>query len=98
MEAPKFDGSLKPKDYLKWVQPMVRIIEIKRCSGEKAFELAVLKLKQCASLWYENLKRTRVLEDKPKIKTSVNLKKHLDKRFLPATNKQELYLRVTSLH
>ena len=32
------------------------------------------------------------------IKTWVKLKKHMDKRFLPATYKQELYLKVTSLH
>ena len=29
IEAPKFDGSLKPEGYLEWVQAMVRIIEIK---------------------------------------------------------------------
>jgi len=48
---------------------MERIIEIKGYSGEKAFKLAVLKLKLYASLWYENLKRTRALEGKPKVKT-----------------------------
>ena len=62
IEGPEFDGSLKPKDYLEWVQAVERIIEIKGYSGEKAFKLAVLKLKQYASLWYENLKRTRALE------------------------------------
>jgi len=43
IEAPEFDGSLKPEDYLEWVQAMERIIEIKGYSGEKAFKLAVLK-------------------------------------------------------
>ena len=37
------------------------------------------------------------MEGKSKIKTWVKLKKHMDKRFLPATYKQELYLKVTSL-
>jgi len=76
---------------------MKRIIEIKGYSGEKAFKLDVLKLKQYASIWYENLKRTRAMEGKSKIKTWVKLKKHMDKRFLPATYQQELYLKVTSL-
>ena len=97
IEAPEFDGSLRPEDYLEWVQALERIIEIKDYSSEKAFKLAVLKLKSYASLWYENLKRTRALEGKSKINTWVKLKKYMDKRFLPSTYKQELYLRVTSL-
>jgi len=74
---------------------MERIIEIKGYSREKAFKLAILKLKQYATLWYENLKRTRVLEGKSKIITWIKLKKHMDKRFLPTTYKQEHYWRVT---
>jgi len=76
---------------------MERIIEIIGYYGENAFELTVLKLKQYASLWYGNLKRTRALECKPKVKTWVKLKKHMDRRFLSPTYKQELYLKVTSL-
>jgi len=43
--APKFDGSIKPKDYLEWVQAMERIIEIKGYSRKKALKLVFLKLK-----------------------------------------------------
>ena len=75
---------------------MERIIEIKGYSGEKGFKLAILKLKQYASLWYKNLKRTRAWEVKPKVQTWVELKKHMDRRFLPATYKKELYLKVIS--
>jgi len=56
-----------------------------------------LKLKQYASIWYENLKRTKALEGKSNVKSSVALNKHMHKRFMPATYKQEPYLRVTSL-
>ena len=56
IEAPEFNGSLKPEDQLEWVQGMERIIEIKGYSEENAFKLAVLKLKQNTSPWYENLK------------------------------------------
>jgi len=92
IDAPEFDSSLKPEDYLEWVQAMERIIEIKGYSREKAFKPAVLKLKQYSSLWYKNLKRARALEEKSKLKNWVKLKKQMDKRFLPATYKQELYL------
>ena len=98
IEGLEFDGSLKPEDYLEWVQAMERMIEIKGYSRQKPFKLAILKLKQYASLWNENLKRTRALEGKPKVKTLVKLKKHMDRRFLPTTYKQELHLKVTSLH
>ena len=76
---------------------MKRIIEIKGYSGENAFKLAILRLKQYASLWYVNMKKTKAVEGKSKIQTWVKLKKHIDKKFLPATYKQELYLRITSL-
>ena len=58
VKAHEFDGSLKLDDYLKWVQSMERIFDIEGYSGEKAFKLVFLKLKQFASLWYENLKKT----------------------------------------
>jgi len=50
IEAPEFDGSLKAEGYLDWLQAMKRIIEIKGYSPEKAFKLAILKLKQYISL------------------------------------------------
>jgi len=97
IEALEFDGNLKLEECLEWLQAMERIIEIKGYSRKKAFKLAILKLKQYALLWYENLNRTRAFEGKPKINTWFKLKKYMDKRFLPATYKQELYLRVTLL-
>jgi len=60
--------------------------------------LTILKIKGYASLWYEHLNKSRVREDKSKIKTWSKLKKHMDKRFLPPSYKQELYLYITSLN
>jgi len=48
-------------------------------------------------LWYENLKKNRARETKSKIKTWSKLKKHMEKRFLPPSYKQELYLKSTIL-
>ncbi|XP_074299011.1 uncharacterized protein LOC141630013 [Silene latifolia] len=50
-----------------------------------------------ASLWYENLKKQRKKEKKPKIDTWEKLKKHLMKRFLPRDYEQDNYLKLTSL-
>jgi len=97
IEALEFDGNLKPKKYIDWVQAIEKIIELKEYNDEKAFKLVILKLKGYASLWYETLKKNRSRKTKSKIKTSSKLKKHMKKRFLPPSHKQELYLKISSL-
>ena len=97
IEAWEFDDSLKPENYIYWVQPIKRIVELKEYNDEKAFMLAILKLKEYASLWYETLKKSWERENKYKIKTWSNLKKQMARRFLPPSYKQELYLKITSL-
>jgi len=52
-----------------------KFLEIKEYSDEKAFKVAVIKLKKYASLWYENIKKKRGREGKPWIKTWSKLKK-----------------------
>ena len=83
-------------NYLDWVQALERIFELKDYNGEKSFLFAILKLKGYASLWYEDLKKTRAREVKSKIKTWFKLKKH--KRLLTPSYKQELYLKIPSLN
>jgi len=63
----------------------------------KAFKFVILKLKGCSSLWYETLKKNRVRETKSKIKAWSKLKKHMKRRYLPPSYKQELYLKITTL-
>ena len=87
VEVLEFDGNLNLKNYLDWVQAIERIFELKEYNDEKAFKLIILKLKGYASLWYEQLKKSRAREAKSKIKTWLKLKKHMDKRFLPPSYK-----------
>jgi len=86
-----------PKNYLDLVKALERIFEPKDHNDEKAFKLAILKMKRYASLWQEHLTKSRAGEAKSKIKTSSKLKKHMDKRFLPPY-KQELHVKMTSPH
>jgi len=74
-----------------------RFFKVREYSDEKAFKVAVLKLKKYASLWYENVKKQRTREGKTRIRTWSKLKKLMTKRFLPDNYKRELYLRVSSL-
>jgi len=79
------------------VQAIQRIIKLKEYNDEKTFKLVILELKGYASLWYETLKKNGARETKPKIKTWSKLKKDMEKRFLPSSYKQELYLKITTL-
>jgi len=72
-------------------------LEIKKYSDEKDLKVVVLKLKKYASLWYENIKKQRAREGKPRIRTWYKLKKLMTKPFLPNNYKRDLYLRVSSL-
>jgi len=76
-------ANLKLKNYIDWAQALGRIIEPKEYNDEKAFKIAIFKLKGYASLWYETLKKSRVRETKSKAKTWSKLKKHVERRFLP---------------
>ena len=54
-------------------------------------------MKGYASLWYKTLRKNRVREVESNIKTWSKPKKHMYKRFLPSSYKQEFYLDITSL-
>jgi len=56
-------------------------------NDEKAFRLAILKMKGYASLWYEPLKKNRVREAKSKIKALSKLMKYMEKIFLSYLHK-----------
>jgi len=79
------------------VRAIKRIIELKEYNYERAFKLVILRLKGYASLCYKSLKKNKARDTKSKIKTWSKLKKHMEKRFLPPSYKQELYLKITSL-
>jgi len=88
---------LNPEVFLEWMQSIERFFEIKEYSDDKAFKIAILKLKKYASLWYENLKRQRSRDGKSRIKTWSKLKRLMTKRFLPDNYKRDLYLKVSNL-
>jgi len=55
LDPSEFEGSLDPNLFIEWIQALEQFFEIKEYSDEKAFKVVVLKLKKCASLWYENV-------------------------------------------
>ena len=72
--------------------------KLKEYNDENSFKLVILKPKRYALLWYEHLKKSMAREVKSKIKIWSKLKKHMDKRFLPPSYKQQLHLKIASLN
>jgi len=70
-----FEGTLNPDVYLEWIQTLERFFEAKGYSNEKSSKISILKLKKYAFLWYENTKRERAREGKPRFNTWSKLKK-----------------------
>ncbi|KAK9750043.1 hypothetical protein RND81_02G169300 [Saponaria officinalis] len=97
LDIPEFNGDGDAEKFLDWVRQTERIFEYKDYDEHKKFKVATLKLTKYASLWYENMKRQRRRDVKPKVETWEKLKKHLTKRFLPRDYEQDNYLKLTSL-
>ncbi|XP_074278064.1 uncharacterized protein LOC141601669 [Silene latifolia] len=97
LDIPKFDGDLDAEKFLDWIRQAERILDYKDYDESNQFKFATFKLTKYVSLWYENLKKQRKRDRKPKIETWEKLKKHLMKRFMPRDYEQDNYLKPTSL-
>ncbi|KAK9698054.1 hypothetical protein RND81_08G079500 [Saponaria officinalis] len=97
LDIPEFNGDGDAEKFLDWIRQTERIFEYKDYDERKKFKVATLKLTKYASLWYENMKRQRRRDGKPKVETWEKLKKHLTKIFLPRDYEQDNYLKLTSL-
>ncbi|KAK9698053.1 hypothetical protein RND81_08G079400 [Saponaria officinalis] len=97
LDIPEFNRDGDAEKFLDWICQTERIFEYKDYDERKKFKVATLKLTKYASLWYENMKRQRRRDGKPKVETWEKLKKHLTKRFPPRDYEQDNYLKLTSL-
>ncbi|PKU86789.1 hypothetical protein MA16_Dca020951 [Dendrobium catenatum] len=60
-----------------------RIMEYKDVHPNSIVKLIAIKLKKSASLWWENLKRTRLCEGHNKIVSCDKMKKELQRKYFP---------------
>ena len=97
IEIPEFEGSMSPDDFVDWLHAIERVFEYKGYSDEKKCKLAILKFKDYASLWWENLKKQRERDGKERVRSWEKLKKLMKRRFLPDNHKQDLYLKLHTL-
>ena len=69
LDPPELREDLSPSLLIEWIQTLEWIFAFGGYSKEEAFEVAVLKLKGVASLWYENVQRQRAREGRARIRT-----------------------------
>ena len=80
---PYFKAELKPTLYLDWVYLFDVSLEEKGLLNEESFEEEILKIKLCAYSWYICFVDAWGKEGRSKIETLGELKRYVDKKFLP---------------
>lgn len=67
---------------MDWLYVIECVFKYKGYSNKKKCKGAILKFKDYASLWWENVKKQKSREGKDKVRSEEKLKKLLKKRFL----------------
>ena len=91
VEIPEFQGSLKPEDFVDWLNTVERVFDYYEVIDEKKVKLVTIRLKGRASAWWEQLQISRQRSGKVKIKSWEKMKKKLCEHFLPFNYTQSLY-------
>ena len=67
VELLEFSGTLQAEGFIDWLHEVERIFEYKEISDRMKVKLVAIKLKGRTSAWWEQLKRSRDRQGKPKI-------------------------------
>ncbi|GKV36628.1 hypothetical protein SLEP1_g44736 [Rubroshorea leprosula] len=77
IDIPDFEGRLQPDEFIDWLHTVERVFELKDIPDNKRVKLVAIKLKKHASIWWENLKRSREREGRNKIRTWEKMRREL---------------------
>ena len=98
IDIPDFDGlTHEPEHYLDWESRMDQYFEFKRTPPDHQFKVAKVKMTKVASTWLEGIQRLRLREGRGRIQTSDKLKKHMKRKYVPPTYRQQLYVQYGTL-
>jgi uncharacterized coiled-coil protein SlyX len=97
MEVREFNGKGGPDVFLDWLRELEKMIDHRGYNDHQSYKLASLKLTKLASLWFENLQRTRVNEGKGKIRSWEKLRKRLCRKYVPPSYKQDKFMKLQAL-
>ncbi|KAJ0977916.1 hypothetical protein J5N97_013390 [Dioscorea zingiberensis] len=97
VELPEFTGTLHAEVFIDWLNEVERIFEYKEVPDRLKVKLVAIKLKGRASAWWEQLRRSRDRQGKPKIVDWDKMKKKMKGHFLPFGYTQTLFQRLHTL-
>jgi hypothetical protein len=97
VELPEFLGTLQAEGFIDWLHEVERIFEYKKVSGRIKVKLVAIKLKGRTCTWWEQLKRSRDRQGKPKICDWEKMKKKMKGHFLPFGYTHTLFQRIYTL-
>ncbi|XP_071708258.1 uncharacterized protein [Rutidosis leptorrhynchoides] len=97
VEIPEFTGTMQPDDFLDWLNTVERVFDIKDIPEHLKVKLVAIKLRKHASLWWENVQKSRAFARKSKVETWDKMKKLLRTKFLPNNYRQEAFLEYHNL-
>ena len=93
VDLPEFSGTLQAEGFIDWLNEVERIFDYKEVPDHVKVKLVAIKLKGRASVWWEQLRRSRERQGKAKITDWEKMKGH----FLPFGYTQTLFQRLHSL-
>ncbi|GKV07344.1 hypothetical protein SLEP1_g19138 [Rubroshorea leprosula] len=97
IDIPDFEGRLQPYEFINWLHTVERVFELKDIPDDKRVKFVAIKLKKHASIWWENLKRSREREGRNKIRTWEKMRRELTRKFLPDRYYQDNFVKFHNL-
>ncbi|XP_057526384.1 uncharacterized protein LOC130805617 [Amaranthus tricolor] len=98
IDVSKFAGTThNPEEYLDWEVELERYFEFKDTPEEQKYKLAKIKMNKPAAIWLEGVQKQRRRENRERINTWGKLKKHLRRKYVPSSYKQQLYVQWSTL-
>ncbi|XP_057543874.1 uncharacterized protein LOC130823266 [Amaranthus tricolor] len=98
IDIPEFDGqSYDPERYLEWEDRMDNYFEFKNTPPDQQYKLAKIKLTKSTAIWLEGLQKRRVREERGRINSWTKLKKHMKRKYVPTSYKQQQYIQLNAM-
>ncbi|XP_057543336.1 uncharacterized protein LOC130821562 [Amaranthus tricolor] len=98
IDIPEFDGhSYDPGKYLEWEDRMDNYFEFKNTPPDQQYKLAKVKLIKSAAIWLEGMQKRRVREERGRINSWTKLKKHMKRKYVPTSYKQQQYIQLNAM-
>ena len=98
IDLPEFDGlSYDPAKYLEWEGRMEQYFEFKDTPLDQQYKIAKVKLIKSAAVWLEGIQKKRLREERNRINTWGKLKKHMKRRYVPTSYKQQQYIQLNAM-